>query len=323
MLCACTAREEQQWKADLLDHAAKQTEHGVLGSSPYNFPCSDNAVLCLDIEPLGPVFGLPGTLMRRQSIQRAFTVNSRKNTSQVIIKNTFSNKENGDSPIRSGTLSRSKSFMSTNRMPLLAPRRGDRQRIVQKMSEVWTKDRLPYPGTISHRGGHLIRASANSVLRKLSMASTNTTVSVVVSMKQRIVTYGSIAESNPFVGNAAGLRANQTDGASSPCNEVDLPFPEPYQTTFEHHEPLTVSEPTLSTPNDEHMTYVTDLRIDSMDSNPSGGKDRELSETSTVVATRTSTDWEPVKGKSHTRKKLLKAFSTDGIRSWFHHKGLA
>ncbi len=322
MLCACTPREEQQWKADLLDHATKEIKHGVLGSSLFNSPSFENSVLCLDIEPLGPVFGLPGTLMRRQSIQRAVTVNSRKNASQVIIKNTFSHRENGDSPIRrSGTLTRSKSLMSMNQVPLLAPRRGDRQRIVQKMSEVWTKDRLPYPGMTGHRGGHLIRTSANSVMRKLSMASTNTTVSFAVSVKQRTVTYGSIAESNPFAGNVATLRANQTDGASSPSSENAHLYPETFRTTFGYHEPHVVSKPTLSIPIDEDMTFVTRLRNDSIGS--SEGKSRGHSETSTIVASRKSKDLQPVKAKSHANGRLLKAFSTDGIRSWFHHQSRA
>ena len=318
MLCACTEREEQQWKADLLDYAAKEIKHGVLGSSPSNSLSFENSVLCLDIKPYGPVFGLPGTLMRRQSIQRAVTVNSRKNASQVIIKNTYSLKENGDSPIkRSGTLGRSKSMMSTHQVPVLAPRRGDRQRIEQKMSEVWTKDRLPYPGMTGHRGAHLIRTSANSVMRKLSMASTNTTTSFAGSMKQPTVTYGSVAESNPFTGHVAGLRANQTDGASSLSSENAHSYPETLCTTFEYHEPHVVSNSTLSILDVENMTYVTKLRNDSVGS--SGGKSRGVSETSTIVASRRSKEMGPEKGKPYTNKRLSKAFSMEGIRSWFHH----
>ena len=39
------------------------------------------------------------------------------------------------------------------------------------LSKVWTKDLIPYPGMGGIRGEHLFRASANSVMRKLSRAS--------------------------------------------------------------------------------------------------------------------------------------------------------
>lgn len=318
VLCACTAREEQQWKADILAHTSKETTNGFHGPKLLDLLSFESSVLCLDIKSLGPVFGLPGTLIRRQSIQRAVTVNSRRNARQVIVKNTYSLKENGDSTLRrSGTLKHSKSLMSTNQIPLLAPRRGERQRIEQRMSEVWTKDRLPYPGMTGHRGGHLIRTSANSVMRKLSMASSNTTVSFAGSVKQRTVTYGSIAEGNPFTGEAAGLRTNQTDGASSPSAGNPHSYPETLRSTFEYYEPYAVSQATSPTPDGSEMTYVTKFRKDS--SGTGKGHSRGLSETPTIVASRDSKEVEHEKEKARKNKRLLKAFSTEGIRNWFHH----
>lgn len=280
---------------------------------PFNLVNFDKSMLCLDIKPLGPIFGLPGTLMRRQSIQRAVTVNSRKNTSQVVIRNTYSLKENAESPGKSsGNLYRSKSLMSANRIQVLAPKRGDRQRLEQKLSEVWTKDRLPYPGMTGYRGGHLIRTSATSVMRKLSMASTNTTISFPGSPRQRTVTYGSIAESNPFIGGSTWTPASQTDGTSSPSCENAQTYPESFWSTFEYYESRVVSPPTLPIHNKkEEITYVTKIRIGSTSQRSRGG-----SEASTLLPLP---DMKAQKDKPQRNKRLLKTFSTEGIRNWFHH----
>lgn len=39
------------------------------------------------------------------------------------------------------------------------------------LTEVWTRDLLPYPGMSPNRGEHLIRTSATSMMRKLSRAT--------------------------------------------------------------------------------------------------------------------------------------------------------
>lgn len=96
----------------------------------------------------------------------------RTNVCQVFIKNTHALKESFDSS-NSGSLvvSRSQSLLSTNRIPVLAPRRVDRIRMEHDLAKVWTKDLLPYPGMSGNRGEHLFRASASSMMRKLSRAS--------------------------------------------------------------------------------------------------------------------------------------------------------
>jgi hypothetical protein len=53
----------------------------------------------------------------------------------------------------------------------LAPRRAERTRLETALEDVWTKDILPFPGMALRRAENPIRASANSVMRKLSMAS--------------------------------------------------------------------------------------------------------------------------------------------------------
>lgn len=175
VLCACSAREEEQWKSSLLKHSTKETQMQKEDQTtlpPLFF------ILSLDIQSLGYVFGLPGTLTYRISIQRAATVGPRTGACRVIIKNTHALKDHCDSPsLAPNSMSRSQSLLSTNRVLILAPKRADRIRMEYALTDVWTRDLLPYPGMNPNRGEHLIRTSANSVMRKLSRASLTTSFS--------------------------------------------------------------------------------------------------------------------------------------------------
>jgi len=87
---------------------------------------------------------------------------------QVIIKNTNTFKESPSS----AAINRSQSLLTTNRIPVLAPSRADRIRLEALLSDVWTREILPYPGMTGRaRNEHLVRASASSMMRKLSVAS--------------------------------------------------------------------------------------------------------------------------------------------------------
>ena len=306
--CACTAREEEQWRISILDHAAQVARAGGLSSSKISLLSFENSVLCLDIKPLGPVFGQPGTLMRRQSIQRASTTNHRRNACQVIIKNTFSLKETGDSPVkRFTTLSRSRSLMSTNHIPLLTPRRGDRQRMEQKMLDVWTKDRLPYPGMTGHRGGHLIRTSATSVMRKISLASTS---SLISPEKRRRVTQGSWIEDQPDSTSFACPFGSQIDGTSSLRPQNVHSYSHTFWSNLEYRDP------------NPYTTRISSQSREGGEGEEDGNWDanasRQASETSTVLAGRSSKDLEGEERNSSKPRTLLKAFSTESIRGWFH-----
>ena len=128
--------------------------------------------LTLDIKSLGPVFGHANSLVRRMSVHRAATLGAKTNLTQVIIKNTQAEKPLESTPtISPGVVTRSQSLLSSNRIPTLAPRRAERIRLETALEEVWTKDILPFPGMPNRRVENQIRASANSVMRKLSMAS--------------------------------------------------------------------------------------------------------------------------------------------------------
>lgn len=76
----------------------------------------------------------------------------------------------------------------TNRIPVLATSRGERVRLETMLSDVWTRDALPFPGMFSRpRNEHPIRASASSMMRKLSV------VSIASNFSKRSASLASIA----------------------------------------------------------------------------------------------------------------------------------
>ncbi|KAK3336497.1 hypothetical protein B0T19DRAFT_40459 [Cercophora scortea] len=164
ILTACTPKEELEWRTRLgnqnLADNQDQTQPVIFSS------------LSLNIKTLGTVFRKPGTIARRISIHRATTVGPKSPLCQVILKNTSVIKDAPSSGAGS-QINRSQSLLTTNsRIPVLAPSRGERARLEALLSDVWTRDILPFPGiTARSRSEHLVRSSASSVMRKLSVVS--------------------------------------------------------------------------------------------------------------------------------------------------------
>ncbi|KAF2494069.1 hypothetical protein BU16DRAFT_528226 [Lophium mytilinum] len=169
ILSACTAREEETWKHNLQERISAET-HDLTEESPATRDTYSS--LCLDIRSIGPVFGSEENLRRRMSVHRAATMGPKCNSNQVIIQGTQAQKiqEPSQSTV-SLPVARSKSHLSSHFIPTLAPRRGERTRLETVIEDVWTKDLLPFPGMAPRRAENPLRASANSVMRKLSMAS--------------------------------------------------------------------------------------------------------------------------------------------------------
>lgn len=87
---------------------------------------------------------------------------------QVIIKNTNAFKESAST----ASINRSQSLLTTNRIPVLSPSRADRIRLEALLADVWSREILPFPGMTGRpRSENLVRASASSMMRKLSVAS--------------------------------------------------------------------------------------------------------------------------------------------------------
>ncbi len=169
ILSACAFQEEETWKQQLHERIVSETNDFVEGHSAMQDMFSS---LSLEIKSLGPVFGHADSLVRRMSVHRAATVGAKTNMSQVIIKNTQAQKvPESPATFSPSMITRSRSHMSSNHVPILAPRRADRIRLENALEDVWTKDVLLFPGMSNRRVENQIRASANSVMRKLSMAS--------------------------------------------------------------------------------------------------------------------------------------------------------
>ncbi|KAF2677026.1 hypothetical protein K458DRAFT_409942 [Lentithecium fluviatile CBS 122367] len=169
ILSACSSQEEDVWKKQLRERIVCETHDFTEGQSTMQDMFSS---LSLDIKSIGPVFGHADSLVRRMSVHRAATLGSKQQVSQVIIKNTQAQKTpEPPPPFAPNSVTRSQSHMSANHIPTLAPRRAERIRLETALEDVWTKDVLPFPGMGNRRVENQIRASANSVMRKLSMAS--------------------------------------------------------------------------------------------------------------------------------------------------------
>ena len=112
-------------------------------------------------------------MARRISIHRATTIGPKSPLCQVVLKNTSASKDSTNhANLRIG-INRSQSLLTTNsRLPVLSPARSERARLEILLTDVWSRDILPFPGiTARARSEHLVRSSATSVMRKLSVAS--------------------------------------------------------------------------------------------------------------------------------------------------------
>lgn len=180
MLTACTPKEEDEWRSRLEDGSVSEPQEQT-GSGFYSS-------LFLNIKSLGTVFGKQGkdyqfssiatsltldqgTIARRISIHRATTVSPKTPLCHVIVRNTSVEREALSSS--NATISRTQSLLATKgRLPVLAPSRGDRARLEALLSDVWTREVLPFPGmTARARNEHIIRTSAHSMMRVLSVTS--------------------------------------------------------------------------------------------------------------------------------------------------------
>ncbi|KAH8905506.1 Dbl homology domain-containing protein [Coniochaeta sp. PMI_546] len=170
IMTACTVREEQEWRSRLSQASGRDTQ-------TLNQPMFDS--LALNIKALGTVFGKQGTIARRISVHRATTVGPKTPLCQVILRNTSVVRDAAPSSSSSSSsstttsISRSMSLLTTNnRIPVLAPPHGERAKLEALLSDVWTRDVLPFPGiTARSRSEYLVKASASSMMRKLSVAS--------------------------------------------------------------------------------------------------------------------------------------------------------
>ncbi|KAF9879079.1 rho guanyl nucleotide exchange factor [Colletotrichum karsti] len=164
LMTACTPREQGEWRSRLSALAKREEEQ--LDLNLYSS-------LSLPIRSLGTVFRKPGTVARRISIHRATTVGPKSPLCQVILKNTSVMRDNSEAAT-SSSINRSQSLLTTTnpRVPVIAPPRGERARLEALMADIWSREVLPFPSmTGRSRSEHLVRSSASTMMRKLSVAS--------------------------------------------------------------------------------------------------------------------------------------------------------
>ncbi|KAM5383961.1 hypothetical protein ACJA88_003116 [Fusarium oxysporum] len=161
VMTACTSREENEWRTRLQQPLCQEP----VGRSP-----GLQIFLSLDIQSLGTVFGRPGSIARSLSTHQASVGSSEP--CHVILKNTSTMKSSSGTSSRAG-LHRSQSLLSTKvRTPVLVPSRSERARLEVLLSDVWSQDVLPLPSmTNISRNEQMIRRSASTVMRKLSISS--------------------------------------------------------------------------------------------------------------------------------------------------------
>lgn len=263
-------------------------------------------ILLLDIRPLGYVFGLPGTLTRRVSIQRAATVSPRTNVCQVMIKNTNALKEYNDTHnLVPNSISRSQSLLSTNRVLVLAPKRVERLRMEYALTDVWTRDVLPFPGMSPNRGEHLIRTSASSMMRKLSRAS------ITSSFTKRSTSNAS------FLDDKMGIIQDEI----APIIEIDIPnisspFLEDFPSSSAVANDVTFPRRCIEPPpriSSARATLFSKARKSVKHCHGSGllKKAKSCEEVSRLAVPRGA------KSRRDGPRIHLKTFSADGIKNWF------
>lgn len=208
------------WKQTLRSHIAAENSDIVEGRS-----CMQDlfSSLSIDLRCLGASFGTPDSLTRKMALRRAATVGPKMHLQQVIIKNTQAQKRPEVTQSTSSLpVGRSHSTMtSTSLMPTLAPRRGERIRLETAIGDVWTKESIPYPGMGPRRAENPIRASANSVMRKLSMAS------IASNFSKRSGSYNSLSQlrkDDPWRSKRRSPSGSLSQSASPapPCIKVDF-----------------------------------------------------------------------------------------------------
>lgn len=333
ILCACSAREEEEWKDAMSQYIASENQrmHGELSVLPA--PERKNPILRLDIVSLGHAFIILEIITRQQSIQRAVTVDSdsRKSNRQVIIKNTHFPNDGTDLRMTvAESMNRSKTSPSAKSTTILAPKRVERHRIEQSMANVWTRDRLPYPSMASHRGEYL-KTSASTVMRKLSKASTVTTS--ISDSHRRSVSSTSIAEASASPAHIEAIRKVWCPGSISLVpqhSETITPIPRPNNSVTPTPQPRKCvsfgSKAMLGSmgafdsveDSDDGMKYVTKLRGSAAGSGHIASRNGSGASTVMANASRGSLELKEIGGTAKKPKTLLKAFSTEGIRSWFH-----
>ena len=207
VMSACSSQEAQVWREHLLSRITIETQDLNDGRTNVQEQFSFST---LDIRPLSTVFNKPAALLRRASVRRAATLGPKSNLTQVIIKNTQATSNSNACKVPA-PVTRSQSHLSASHIPILAPRRSDRCKLESAAEDVWTAPILPYPGMLNRRTENPIRAGANHVMRKLSMAS------IASNFSKRSASFTSLSQSSRTEEHAPSSRRPRTPTMKGRC----------------------------------------------------------------------------------------------------------
>ncbi|KAK3310094.1 uncharacterized protein B0T15DRAFT_481585 [Chaetomium strumarium] len=328
ILTACSSREELEWRTRL-----SNTQEAANSSGQGQAQLENLTFLFLNITALGTVFRKPGTAARAVSIHRATTIGPRSPLCQVILKNTSAEKASAPSGPAS-RINRSQSLLTTNsRIPVLAPSRAERARVEALLSDVWTRDVLPFPGmTVRSKGEHLVRASASSMMRRLSGGFTS---NLAGSFGRRSASFASVQQKEDTtqlegyrVLPAASAIVDETEQCASPASDM-----EPQQTSNKDDQSKTESQGAsapASTPDEigkdatTCASAVSTLRQSSENSrSPTTCRHSNQEEPGCQTDFRASGKWKSsplshkLPGRSTKAGVRQRDVVVQGIRSWF------
>lgn len=162
VLSASSATEERQWKTEILKRTAAladATKPGPAEPRRYSFSS-------LGLAPLDREARSAPSLARRSSMHSLGTSRVKTNLQHVVIKKTHCpNSTVGVRPVN-GEMDRPK-IPSSQSALILTARRHDRVRLERFISDVYTRDVLPFPGMTLAKGDILLRPGA--IMRRFSI----------------------------------------------------------------------------------------------------------------------------------------------------------
>lgn len=223
ILTACSAIEADVWRnaiASGIERTSRAIAEGRLPTPVLEL----QSPLTMTMRSVGKAFGKPGSFVRRMSVHRSATVGPTTDLNQVIIKNTQAVKEVQDNHSQDSLqIPRSQSLATPSHVQTLSPRRADRYRLETVLADVWSRDLLPYPGMM--RRSDPIRAGANHVIRKFSMAS----ITSNFSSSKRTPSYTSVSSSwrREDVGPSRAAKSSRRDSFTTASSRSTRPLPHP------------------------------------------------------------------------------------------------
>ncbi|KAJ5087359.1 hypothetical protein N7456_010975 [Penicillium angulare] len=165
VLSAATSLEEKQWKTELLLRTAALADMAEPGGNwnPRRYSLLNLPLVALD-RPQYTVASLP-----RRSSMDSMAITRKSNVQQVIVRkthcpNNYDESTGSGSTSSAGEIERPKTPATRGSWTVTA-RRMDRVRLEKLISEVYTRDVLPYPGMVLGRGDIFRRGS---IMRRLS-----------------------------------------------------------------------------------------------------------------------------------------------------------